>query len=421
MLLEFNVQNYRSFKSKATLSMVASSLKEHPEHVVRKCSMKLLKTGVLYGANASGKSNLIRALNFMRNFILTSQKKTDSTDKISIIPFKLSPNTINEPTMFEISLLIGDCIYRYGFEVTQEAIRKEWLYKKDCKAYSQEKSYISRNGLIIESTPRIKKHEIRNNALILSYLDQFNDEYAKLIFSELKNMVIILDTRKAINTTLESITSGTIPKDWVKNLLIASDLDIDDFDISEHTIGWDKFEEMTNSEISFKNHPEELKMFQTHTIHNYYDNEAQETKHVALDFQSCASMGTQVLLGLSGYMYRILRNGGIIVVDELDTSLHYYLMVIIIKLFQDSSTNPKDAQLFFSTHNINYLDRSKFRRDEIWFTDKDNEKSSVLYSLAEFNVRNDASYGKDYIKAKYGAIPYTDFSKFASLLIHDNQ
>lgn len=125
------------------------------------------------------------------------------------------------------------------------------------------------------------------------------------------------------------------------------------------------------------------------------------------------------MFGIAEPLYRILKEGGVLIIDEMDKSLHYYLTKIIIELFQTSMTNTHNAQLFFTTHDVAHLDKTRFRRDEIWFIEKNTRNASNLYSLAEFKVRNDASYGKDYLKAKYGAVPYTDFDKFASILLVD--
>jgi hypothetical protein len=400
--------------------MVANSIKEHPEHVFKACGLKLLKTGVLYGANASGKSNLIKAMAFMRNFILDSQTKTSSTDSINAVPFLLNATSRKEPSMFEVSLLLNESIYRYGFEVTPKAVKKEWLYIKECTPYSREKLIYNRIEQSVEPQDLIDTTKLRNNALLLSVLDQDNYIHAKSIFAILNDMQVIQDTGSLYQKTLELISSHEVPQVWVQQLLKAADVGIDDFIMHEQVLDWGKFMQMTNEEFNIKNPPSQLKMFSTQALHKYFDSDLDSISVAKFDMQQTESLGTKLMFGFAGTLYQILKGGGILIIDELDNSLHYYITKIIIELFQRKETNPNNAQLIFTTHDVVHLDKTRFRRDEIWFTEKDKENATNLYSLAEFKVRNDASYGKDYLKAKYGAVPYTDFDKFAKLLTDDD-
>ncbi|MCB5270224.1 MAG: ATP-binding protein [Candidatus Cloacimonetes bacterium] len=421
MLIEFSVQNYRSFNQKVTLSMVASSIKEHPEHVFQACGLKLLKSGVLYGANASGKSNLVKAMAFMRNFILESQTKTSSTDSINAVPFLLNANSRKEPSMFEISLLLNESIYRYGFELTPKAVIKEWLYIKECTAYSREKLIWSRTEQSVEPQDIIDTSRLRHNALLISVLNQNNDTHAKLIFEILHDMQVIQDTSALYQMTLELISAHEVPQAWVQQLLKAADLGIDDFEMHEQVMDWGKFMLMTNEEFNIKNPPSQVKVFNTQALHKYYDSDLDSMNIARFDMQDKESLGTKLMFGFAGPLYQVLKSGGMLIVDEMDNSLHYFITKIIVELFQRKETNPNNAQLIFTTHDIIHLDKSRFRRDEVWFTEKNKENATSLYSLAEFKVRNDSSYGKDYLRAKYGAVPYTDFDKFARLVTEDQE
>jgi len=396
--------------------MVAGSIKEHPEHVFEVCGLKLLKSGVLYGANASGKSNLIKAMAFMKRFILFSQTKTSSTDIIAVTPFLLDAKTRTEPSFFELSLLISGSIYRYGFEINRKEIVHEWLYEKKCAPYSREKLIFKRNLQAVEPQQGIDLSKLRNNALLLSFLDQYNDKHAKQFFAALGNIRIITDTGKLFQKTLQMISNGSMPQQWVQQLLIAADVGIDDFIVIEKEIDWNELNDLINIEINVKNNPGAWKAYTSQVLHKYYNSEKDTIDVETFDLQDAESMGTKLMFGFAEPLYRILTGGGVLIIDEMDKSLHYFLTKVIIELFQKSRSNPHNAQLYFTTHDVAYLEKMSFRRDEIWFAEKNTKNASNLYSLAEFKVRNDASYGKDYLRAKYGAVPYTDFDKFAKLL-----
>ncbi len=419
MLIEFTVGNYRSFKEPVTLSMIATNLvsdsknKEIDDSNVFKVdeNISLLKSASIYGANASGKSNIAKALQFMKSFILNSSRETQSTDDIEVEPFLLSTETEHAPSFFEIVFLLNGKRYRYGFKATTEHIVSEWLYhvpkKKESNLFHRDSTSIKSSKLFdaggIES-------RTRPNALFLSVCAQFNVEIAENILSFTKKNIRVISglDNSYLKYSLNCIAEGRYQDeilDFIKNL----DLGINDVRVSES--------EMTIDNLPQKL-PEELRQMivdqakgkgkttSVRASHRKFALDGSIDSVVDFEFSNHESEGTQKILALAGPIINTLKTGETLVVDELDAKLHSLIGRAIIKLFNSNISNPNNAQLIFMTHDTNLLSNKIFRRDQIWFTEKDRYGATALYSLVEYNIRNDASFESDYIKGKYGAVPY---------------
>lgn len=426
MLVEFSVHNYRSIYKRITLSMEAASKNELDEHTLEQSNIRLLKTSVIYGANASGKSNLLKALNFMKVLVMNSSKESQAGEDIKTEPFLLNSNGINEPTEMEIVFLIEDTLYRYGFAVNTKEVLHEWLITRNTKPKSRDIVLFDRSQSIIITHKDFKEGKdkvqslLRENSLFLSLLAQFNGEVSSMIVKFFLGInVWNLNSFMPLNTS-QMISDNNAPIDWISGFISKADMGIKSFKVNEEEIADGVMKLPTSYRLEIKNNKNKLYSLLINTEHEYLDASDNKKKTIWFDMATQESEGTKKFFSLAGILYQTLQSGNRLFIDEIENSLHPYLTRIIIRLFQDEETNPKGAQLIFTTHDTNHLDKERFRRDEIWFTEKDTQNSTDLYSLVEYKLptgkaRKDASYYKDYIKGKYGAVPYAKYSDFVAL------
>lgn len=414
MLIEFSVGNYRSFKDRVTFSMVAANLVSKEKSIDINNTfeideeLKLLKSAAIYGANASGKSNLARALSFMKWFMVNSSKETQSTDEINVEPFRLSTETEGKPSYFELAFLMDGRKYRYGFEVTQERVISEWLFYVP---NIRETSLFERQLDSIKSSKVYNadgvQQRTRSNALFLSVSAQFNVEIAERILEWLTdklNIISGLHDGSYLNYTVKCFMDD---KADIVQLIKKLDLGISDIQVEQEDFTTDLLpDEM----------PDELKKLIVKAgggkatsigiSHRKFDADGNYKSIEEFDLESHESEGTKKVFVLAGPLVTALKEGEILIIDEFDARLHPLISLAIVKLFNSKEANPNNAQLIFMTHDTNLLSNKIFRRDQIWFTEKNRYSATDLYSLAEYKIRNDASFESDYIKGRYGAIPY---------------
>jgi AAA15 family ATPase/GTPase len=416
MLIEFSVGNYRSFKEKVTFSMVAANLvakdKTLNENNVFEIDddLKLLKSSAIYGANASGKSNLAKALHFMRWFMINSSKETQSTEKIGVERFKLSLETEPEPSFFEIAFIMSGRKYRYGFEATSERVVSEWLFYvpklRETKLFERRLDNISVSKIYKADGIQQKT---RHNALFLSVSAQFNVAIAEKILDWLTHQVKVvsgLDDRGYRGYTVSCLMENENKKD-ILQLLKKLDLGFGDIKVEEIEITDDFLPNELPEEIkSFILKNVEKKVASVQTIHRKLDGKGNSVSTELFDLDEQESEGTQKVFALAGPLVDTLKNGKVLIIDEFDARIHPLISRAIVELFNSNETNLKNAQLIFMTHDTNLLSNKLFRRDQIWFAEKNRYGATDLYSLAEYKVRNDASFESDYIKGRYGAIPF---------------
>lgn len=404
MLVKFSVGNYRSFKDVAEFSMVAASIKAKDprideENVTKRIGgVRLLKSAAIYGANAGGKTNLVKALSFMRLFVHGSSKNTQAGDTTGVEPFRLSTETEDQPSFFEIVFLMEGKRYRYGFEANTSEVVSEWLLHGPA---SKEAKLFTRDSKGITVSPAFEEgkgldYRTRDNALFLSVVSQWNGAIAGKIVSWFLNIKIsagIADDFFSLDTFMymPSVVGRDVIVRFVKNL----DLSIDDIRIEEVKV--------TDGGLLSKG---VASMPVTKTVHKKYDADGNFISHETLGMRKNESNGTQRLYDLAGPVIGALLFGTPLIVDELDARLHPLISVAIIKLFNSRETNPKGAQLIFTTHDTNLLSSEMFRLDQIWFAEKDRQEATDLYSLVEYKVKDEAHLERDYIDGRYGAIPF---------------
>lgn len=416
MLIEFSVGNYRSFKKQVTFSMVAANLvakdKKLDENNVFAVDneLKLLKSAAIYGANASGKSNLAQALAFMRWFMINSSKETQSTEKISVERFKLSTETETQPSFFEIVFLIDGKRYRYGFEATPDKVVSEWLYyvpkTRETKLFERQLDNISVSKIYKgDGIPQKTRH----NALFLSVSAQFNVKIAEKILEILTkgiNVVSGLDDIGYRGYTVSCLLNNK-NQDEILQLLKKLDLGIGDIKVKESEVTIESFPSgFPDALRKFILRNGDRKSTSVQTLHQKFDENGNTASTEIFDLDEQESEGTQKVFALAGPLVNTLKNGKVIIIDEFDARIHPLISRAIVALFNSKETNPANAQLIFMTHDTNLLSNKLFRRDQIWFTEKNRYGATDLYSLAEYKVRNDASFENDYIQGRYGAIPY---------------
>ena len=439
MIIQFYTGNFRTFKDRVTLSLVASNYDKETreaENIIFNDKYKLrnLKSAVIYGANASGKSKFIEALMFMRQFAINSSKGSQTGDEIDVDPFRLNTESIKSPSEFEVIFLYDNIQYRYGFEVDKQKVLAEWLYQKPKTKeielfYRDEQDFDIHPKNFKKGSIAVKERLVRDNALLLSLAAQLNDEIAINVINWFKSLKTISGLKEEFYQGYTmSRTKETKSKLRILELLKAADLGIQDIklelldieklpkdlpkDIRDRIVKESKEE---NSEI----------VSDVLTTHKQYNSNKKHISDINFSMDDDESSGTRKFFALTGPIIDVLENGYILVIDELDSKLHPNLVCKLVSLFNSKELNPKNAQLIFNTHDTNLLGSGLFRRDQIWFTEKDKFGSAKLYSLSDFkteSVRKNEAFEENYIRGKYGSVLYLGLFEsltFKNLLLQD--
>ena len=353
----------------------------------------------------------------MRHFVLRSSGGQQG-DTIGVDPFRLNVATVNEPTEFEVIFSFNQILYRYGFETTQEKIISEWLYykpkSKEVELFYRDGDQIDLHESLFSKGKTVATQGlVRKNALLLSVAAQFNEEQANAVISWFVNLRVISSVKEYSSQRYTiSRTKTSSDKQKIITLLKDADFGIQDVEIelmSEDNIlshFSPRLKDLFISEIKQGNsrHVNDILL-----SHRKYGRDNEFVNNVQFSLEKDESSGTQKYFNLLGPILDVLDKGQVLVVDELDAQLHPNLLCRIISLFHSSEMNHQNAQLIFNTHDTNLLDSGLFRRDQIWFTDRDKYGAAKLYSLADFSseeVRKNEAFEKNYIKGKYGAVPY---------------
>jgi len=410
MLLEFRVRNFRSFKNETVLSLVASrdrsleatnTIETHIPSVPR-----AVLSAVIYGANASGKSNLMRALQLMRGMVVESATLQPNLP-INVQPFRLDEKSAADPTLFEVTALLNGTRYQYGFEFTPMRVMSEWLlvYQKSKPQKWFDRRFDGRGdketfefSTHLAGAKRTWQEATRPNALFLSTAAQLNSESLAALhrwFAETLN--VFLDGGQVPPIFSTQMIQTNPGQAQIKSLLSRADMAITSISAQAIKARRQSFMlDPANGVAGSKVEDAEILLPRfTHTIGS-----------MSADFElDDESQGTQKLFALAGPILDILEKGRILAVDELDRSLHPLLVRQIIETFQSSVANPHGAQLIFTTHDTAQIDSSLLRRDQIWFTEKGRDQASELVPLIEFSPRKGEALDKGYLAGRYGGVP----------------
>lgn len=405
MLIEFAVENFRSIKDRAVLSMVATTDKSLPNNVIESKVLgkdRLLRSAVIYGANASGKTNVIFALNTLRNLVLLSHNNQPGMP-LNYMPFKLDKKSLSKPTVFHIVFIKDNVKYRYDVTVINQKVLEEYLYyypnSRQALIFARKNSNDYQFSIDVREQT-LNAQRTPENVLYLSRTTQLNYAKTKPVFDWFFNNLQTIGPTE--NFSLQDITADMLKDPKLKNLIIKAmreaDIDIDDITMKVTEMNIQKLPVMLQNIIqSQKDGKSTIKAREILLYH----------RGVPFNLEFEESEGTKRLFNIIGPWIAALTQGRILVVDELDTKLHHFLNVFLINLIHDPTQNKMNAQLIFTTHNTNLLDLELFRRDQFWFTEKNSETgATALYSLAEYSVRKGQDIEKGYLLGKFGAVPF---------------
>lgn len=418
MLVNFTVKNFRSFKEERTFSMEASSIKEHEASVIKAGNHRLLPLTIIYGANASGKSNLISAIYTMRRMVMDSVRLNES-DPLLYVPFALDEVSRSVPTLFEVQFIRAETRYCYGFEYTQNEIVSEWLYEN--RLGEEEVELFVRSKNVIEVSEKAfpegrGKEDLTNaNRLFLSVVAQLKGEKSNAVMAGIGecNVVSGIDTKRYDEITLAMFMKELDGADEAQAFFKELQLGFNSFSVKKTHITTEKLASLPKLQRQqMEKNMSAHTLVEAITVHNIYNEDGQVIGENDFYRDVMESEGTKKVIELSGPIFDTLINGKTLIVDELDARLHPLLTRNIVLLFMDPKRNKHGAQLFFATHDTNLLDLSVLRRDQIWFAEKDKVESTDIYSLVEFEEdgqeepNNKHDIERDYIRGRYGAIPF---------------
>jgi AAA15 family ATPase/GTPase len=413
MLVDFRVKNYRSIKDDQTFSMVAASgneLEETNTFLLPKTkNVSLVKTAAIYGANAAGKSNLLKALKTMKKIILESNTRGD---KLDLQPFLLHTDSIDKPSEFEITFVFDEIRYQYGFTANSEKIIEEWLiaYPKGrpqnwfARAYDKEKKdYEWQFGDKLVGQKQIWKESTRSNALFLSTAVNLNSEQLKPIFDWFANKLKITGIQGWSPTYTMQRCAEDDSKEKIMQFLKTADMDIEDIEVELEEFDANKLPKDMPSDIKIELEkrmsgmeiPKETKFLHLNNLN----------EKIALDYND-ESDGTRKLFSFIGPWLDSLENGNVLLIDELHDNFHPLMVKYLIEMFHNNEMNKSNAQLIFTTHETSVLNQDIFRRDQIWFCEKQNS-ATTIYPLTDFSPRKGVEdLEKGYLSGRYGALPF---------------
>lgn len=419
MLLEFTARNFLSIKDEVTLKMVASKDDYLEDNTMvyenSKTEKRALKVAALYGANASGKTNILKAMSFVSWFVNKSHEMQQGRI-IPRIPFKLDRSCLREPSEFRIVFMYDNVKYLYMFSVMETEVKEEYLYyypkgRQSTIFERVEDDY--KFTIDVERQTELKDKFHSKNKLFISTESLWEYEKAKKPFKWLSEYLNVFINHE----DLEVYTGGNMVEndeinEDVKRYMKYADIDIEDINVevkkNDDILSSKLFKMLsddTKADLLKSVNENNSQFLDIKTVHKGIDEHG-NIVDVMFDL-SDESDGTQKYFGILGPLLKVLMNGYTIVIDELDIRLHTLLVIKLVQLFLNPNINKNNAQLIFSTHDTNILDMDILRRDEIWFTEKNKYKSTELYSLYDFGgVRKREKIEKGYLQGKYGAIPF---------------
>ena len=413
MLVEFRVKNFRSLRDEQVLSLVASKDKAladtHTLATGIKAAPSLLSSAVIYGANASGKSNLIKALQYMRGVVIESASIIQPGQNFAVQPFRLDDASAGQPTEFEVTFLLGGVRYQYGFVMTPQRIVSEHLlvYKAFKPQHWFSRSFDPETGKdVYDFGPGLKgaknvwEGATRPNSLFLSMAVQLNSEALRPVFDWFASQLVIFNEQAPLSphTSIQRLKHDDGRKE-ICDFLSSADISIADIKVETRKVpGQAVHFDLVAGKTEVRTEEVEEHQLRFHHV--------TEGGQAVFDLAD-ESNGTRNLLFLSGPILDILGKGLTLVIDELDTSLHTLLVRELVRLFHRPEANTGGAQLIFTTHDTSLLDAPElFRRDQIWLVEKDRDQASALVPLSDFSPRKNEALERGYLIGRYGGVPF---------------
>ena len=424
MIIEIKVANFRSIGAEQTLSFVAENTRRHPDNLIPRKGYKLLKTAALFGANASGKSNFVKAIGVMRDFVRDSATRMNEGDTIDAAePYRLDPELRNAPSRFEITFVTDGIVYVYGFAVKRERVEQEWLTAKreatEAKVCEFQREFGGKSGVeewYFEGFSKADEVQIKGrtlgNMLALSVGTQQNVLMLRSAYSYVRRSINTFDMSNGLRA-LDAQAVGLCQNSQELRLMLFSLLSDMDTGIENVHIetplqdqidaGPDKSQMMDDFVADIYRRLAGINPL-SYIVTSRRDSDGDELE---FDLQRDESQGTQRFFGIAGQLLNALKEGAVIVVDELDASMHPLLTRRLLELFQSAEANKNGAQLLFTTHDSSLLDQDLFRRDQIWLAEKC-DGASTFFSLADIKppIRNTESFLRNYLVGRYGGTPH---------------
>lgn len=415
MLLRFSASNFASLRDSQELTMIASKLRGETQGLIETPELRgeaILPSAVIYGANASGKSNLIKALGRMRNFVLNSHRQGEPGEPLPLKRFALDPNYQDAPSVFSIDFICNSALYSYSFDATSAGFSREslhvtregrasLLFERSSQGFSFGRSLKGRNKVIEDLT--------RPNSLYLSAAAQNNHEELGAVANFFRELRV--DSANPVPARIVStrLAEAGLPEKAVV-LLKEIDIGVSDFKIDELPV-----EQRVNRYVLRRSVPQG-DLFPAGAPDGRFVERDRDLRfrlgHPAIDGKAIyfdladESAGTLQLLAILGPLFLALEKGSVVVIDEFGGRMHTRASEIILSLFNDKATNPKGAQLIVTTHDTNLLNATGLRRDQVWFTEKDHGGATHLYPLTDFETRKGDNLEKGYLQGRFGAIPF---------------
>lgn len=412
MLVEFRVKNFHSLRDEQMLSLVASRDKSLLDTNTLETGIKatpaVLRSAAIYGANASGKSNVVKALQYMRGVVAESATLQPG-QTFSVQPFRLDGESAGQPTQFEITFLLDGVRYQYGFALTIQRIVSEYLlvykafkpqrwFERHFDADTGKDTYEFGPGL--KGAKQVWEGATRPNALFLSMAVQLNSDQLRPVFEWFVNRLAIFNEVTPLAPQFSVQMLGqTEKRREICDFLAAADVSIADIEVVTRKVpGQAVHFDLVSGETEVRTEQVEENQLRFKHV----------TEHGEAVFDLAdESNGTRNLLFLAGPVLDILKKGLTLVIDELDTSLHTLLVRRLVQLFHSPQINTGGAQLIFTTHDTSLLDAPDlFRRDQIWFVEKSGDQASSLVSLSDFSPRKKEALERGYLMGRYGGVPF---------------
>jgi uncharacterized protein len=431
MLLRFGVFNHRSIRDYQEVKFTVSSLKDDESGLIYpgfdditenlEAKIKIVPVTAIYGANASGKSTFLEALDFLVDAIKYSHRRTTSSSKTPYNPFMLDEDSKRSPSGYDIDFALDDTRYHYGFTVDGKRIVSEWLYSFPLKATRSVRSVLFHRdhtekeeyyfGKSLKGENKQIARLTRDNVLFISsaaqnshpQLSQIYDYFSEKVMSRMHRSE---NTEYIGSQVFAYFSEDNDKRERALSFLKAADIGISGMDFSKVPFEEDakKMLDELDQLLSKYSETPTMGLSEKERIQVEFFHHGNGGKKYSIKLQN-ESSGTLALLQILGPVFQVLNDGGILIIDELNTYLHPLVSKELVKLFSSRKTNPKGAQLISSTHDTNMLSAGLLRRDQFWFAEKDNSGVTHIYSLSDIKVRKEDNFERGYIEGRFGAVP----------------
>jgi len=417
MLVEFSVENYLSFLKKQTLSLVASedeAMLDSTFAMPASSDLRLVKSAVIYGANASGKSNLLRGFSTLKEIVITSASRMQQGDKFDLQPFRLNSQSQKQPTSFEVIFFQNQIRYEYGVILDRNRVYEEWLIAfpeedeqnwfdrkynpENPEAYNGYEWYFDEK--LLGENEIIKKF-VRSNSLFLSHAAQNNHPQLTEVFLWFKEKLNDIDFDDEY--TVVRMSEDFEFRDRVVNLLKTADIGISGIKIDKQLHSLVSGVQQKVGNLPKNNNINGDKNQVLNPVFIRKMNDADKEIYFSIEEES---QGTKRLFELAGILINVLEEGKLLTIDELERSFHPVLLKNLVRVFHDPDINRNNAQLIFATHDSTLIDDEILRRDQVWFLEKNEASMSLLYSLLEFKPCEDENLQTGYLLGQYAAVPF---------------